>query len=145
MSEHLFVYGTLMDQVDSAMARFLKSNGTLLGEAWLAGRLYDLGQYPGAVYDAAATSRVYGHVFQLHQASEVFAVLDVYEGIDPTQTLQNEYRRALLPVDFQCRTLACWVYLYNLSPEGLPAIPSGNYLDYIQNNNAHLRFIKGGR
>ncbi len=144
-SQYIFVYGTLMDGVDSAMARLLQQGSEALGDGWIPGRLYDLGQYPGAVYDAQASTRVYGRIFRPHDATTLLECLDNYEGIDSENPAAAEYMRALTPVQGIHGTLWCWVYLYQLSIEGLPEIPGGNYLDYLKSNVAHLHFIKTGR
>lgn len=143
--EYLFVYGTLMHDINSAMSRFLTMNSSFLGEATMAGYLYDIGQYPGAVFDPQSSSCVGGHIFHLHDANKVFEVLDAYEGIDWAHPDQNEYRRELVPIDFQGDQPDCWVYLYNGAIEGLYKISHGNYHDYIKNNPVHQEFIKSGR
>ncbi|MDX1939172.1 MAG: gamma-glutamylcyclotransferase family protein [Saprospiraceae bacterium] len=144
-SAYIFVYGTLMNDLSSAMARFLRANADFIGEAWIPGILYDLGQYPGLIYNPDADSHVYGHLFQLKNPEKVFEILDHYEGINHAYPLENEYRRALIKLNFQDTILNCWVYLYNLKTEGLKEIPGGNYLEYIKHQPAHLRFIKEGR
>ena len=65
MKNTLFVYGTLLLDVQSDIANFLKKNAQFVGEGYLAGQLFDLGQYPGAVFQKDADSRIYGHVFEL--------------------------------------------------------------------------------
>ena len=49
LSLNLFVYGTLRDDPAHDMFHVLAANAELIGEATVAGRLYDLGEYPGLV------------------------------------------------------------------------------------------------
>jgi len=65
MNNKLFVYGTLMNDVQSNIARFLRDNSRFLGLGYAKGTLYDLGFYPGFVPDENEDSRVTGHVFEL--------------------------------------------------------------------------------
>lgn len=142
MDNLLFVYGTLMNNIQSTIATYLHHNSDFVGEGTFPGKLYDLGSYPGAVYDRQSDSRVHGHVFKLHDPGNMLQRLDLYEGIYPSQADKNEYRRALVSVYVNEEPIDCWVYLYNLSTIGLKEIPAGNYLDYIQYNKAHQTFIQ---
>ncbi len=131
-----------MNDIDSAIARFLKSRSSFLSEATMPGYLYDLGRYPGAVFDEQADSTVIGHVFQLADAQVVLPVLDRYEGVQPQQPEPGEYRREQVPVQMHEKQLACWTYLYNFATEGLRLIPGGNYLEYLRGNDDHQNFIR---
>ena len=142
MKNHLFVYGTLLNQVESDIAQFLKKESQFLGEGHLQGYLYDLGQYPGVVPCSECTDMVYGHVFQLKRIRYSLPILDRYEAIGESFGQYNEYRRELVPILFQNAKLDCWVYVYNLSTEGLSRIMSGNYLDVLNTNKKHQEFIK---
>jgi gamma-glutamylcyclotransferase (GGCT)/AIG2-like uncharacterized protein YtfP len=142
MNNLLFVYGTLMNNIQSVIADFLHHNSDFVGEGYFSGKLYDLGSYPGAVYDMQVHSWVYGHVFKLHDPKNMLKRLDLYEGISLLQPDKNEYRRALVPVDVKKELLDCWVYLYNFTTEGLKEIPDGHYLNYLKSNEIHQDFIK---
>lgn len=145
MVKELFVYGTLMQDTDSAMARFLQTRARSLGMALLSGRLYDLGSYPGAVYDPQADTRITGQVYSLRDPEAILPVLDDYEGVSESSAAPKEYIRALVPVNLDDSTLSCWTYLYNLDPSPLNLIPSGNYLTYYRRQQAHRQFIERGR
>lgn len=142
MTDFLFVYGTLMNNIQSTIADYLHNNSEFIGGGFFAGKLYDLGSYPGAVYDAKATSRVYGHVFRLYNAAIIFTKLDRYESIDVIKLETNEYSRIIIPVTIKNEMFNCWVYVYNFSTEGLPQIVGGNYLNYFEKNPLHQDFIK---
>jgi gamma-glutamylcyclotransferase (GGCT)/AIG2-like uncharacterized protein YtfP len=66
------------------LARRLKTQARLVGKASAAGRLYDLGRYPGAIFQADDRERIIGEVFALRNAARLLAELDAYEGVvDP--------------------------------------------------------------
>ena len=85
MTDLLFVYGTLMNNIQSNIAGYLHQNSDFVGEGSLQGRLYDLGNYPGAIYDMQADSRVYGHMFRIFDPENMLKRLDFYEGISLLQ------------------------------------------------------------
>jgi gamma-glutamylcyclotransferase (GGCT)/AIG2-like uncharacterized protein YtfP len=120
-----------MNNTASAMARYLQQNSDFVGEGTFPGRLYDLGSYPGAVYEAQAATQVFGHILRLHDPEKPFKILDLYEGITNAQADQNEYWRTVIPVNFNNQPLDCWVYLYNFATDKLPEISGGNYLHYL--------------
>lgn len=142
MNDYLFVYGTLMNNIQSTIADYLHQNSDFIGEGTFPGKLYDLGNYPGAVYDATAITRVHGHIFRLHDSAILLKRLDLYEGIYLSQPEKNEYRRELVPVNINHELLYCWAYLYNFSTDLLKEIDTGRYFDYLQTNNLHQNFIK---
>ena len=137
----LFVYGTLLGSLSNSMADYLKRESQFLGEAYLRGRLYDLGQYPGLVPDENSPYLVYGHVFELYSPETALKILDHYEDIPDGKETTNEYIRSLLNVSLENKPFDCWVYIYNHSTQGLKEIKSGNYLEYIETNPRHKQFI----
>ncbi|MCB9081415.1 MAG: gamma-glutamylcyclotransferase [Lewinellaceae bacterium] len=143
--EYLFVYGTLLQSIESSITAFLKSQGQLLGEGRTTGQLYDLGQYPGLVHTPEATTWVYGQVMTLDNPTDVWPILDTYEMMEPNGHPNNEYRREQIPVWIDDEMYSCWAYLYNRSPRGLTIIPSGHYLDFLDKNGAHWAFINANK
>lgn len=139
---YLFVYGTLMNNVESKITRFLKANSVFVGEGYASGRLYDLGHYPGLVFDSSANTKVRGHIFQLENVEEVLAVLDEYEAVGERYEQYNQYIRRQIPIPYQQQILSCWVYLYNQSTKNLKLIKSGDYLNYLSQNKDYQNFIK---
>jgi gamma-glutamylcyclotransferase (GGCT)/AIG2-like uncharacterized protein YtfP len=89
--------------------------------------LYNIGEYPGALYDPAATERIYGDVLLLNNDADVLTNLDDYEGYGHNQPQPNEFIRVTLPVDTASGTIICQVYLYNLPVTGYGQITSGRY------------------
>ena len=124
----VFFYGTLLPQHTPPAMRRVVARLRLLGEGSVRGRLYDLGDYPGAVLDDASDKRVYGAVFQLPDRSTILDELDRYEGYDAASPSLCLFVRRRYPVELSdCNILECWVYEYNGNSAGVPIIASGRY------------------
>jgi gamma-glutamylcyclotransferase (GGCT)/AIG2-like uncharacterized protein YtfP len=123
---YLFVYGTLLDS-DNAYGRHLLDNSTPWGEAKFKGKLYDVGEYPGAIYQPGGDSYVYGKIYLLNKPGIILKVLDEYEGFGDSEVQPNLFIRGLIEVETEDKTIDCWVYLYNLPVEGFRQILSGDY------------------
>ncbi len=141
MVDFLFVYGTLMQDFSSEITQVLRSKSKFVAEGWISGRLYDLGSYPGLVYEAGSDDSVRGEIYQMERPELLLPVLDYYEMMDPAQPAENEYRRSLLPIRSQGQLRQCWTYVYQQSVTGLPAITSGDYRSYFSQNPNHQDFI----
>jgi gamma-glutamylcyclotransferase (GGCT)/AIG2-like uncharacterized protein YtfP len=124
---HLFVYGTLLDE-SNPYAAFLKENSRFYQKGRFKGELYNIGNYPGAIFDQIAETFVYGSIFLLNDPSSVLKELDDYEGFGDDFAKPNEFIRELLEVETANAMLRCWVYLYNKPVDRLPVIESGRYL-----------------
>ncbi len=143
MKDRLFVYGSLMGGIQTPIAQLLRTHSNFLGEAFVSGTLYDLGRYPGLVYQKHQAPQVTGHLFEIKDIQLVFPALDEYEGVDGDNPDRNgaEYRRAIIEVKHQNVVLPSWAYLYNLPTEDLKVIKSGNYLEYLQKNRDYQHFV----
>ena len=128
MSEHLFVYGTLMSTAEHPMGARLAREAVSLGPATISGRLYDLGKWPGLRDSADPQTIVHGEVYALGDAAQSFGWLDVYEGIHPTAPPLTEYVRARRAV-WLCggRELTAWVYLYQWDVMRGRYVPEGRW------------------
>ncbi|MFT4760950.1 MAG: gamma-glutamylcyclotransferase (GGCT)/AIG2-like uncharacterized protein YtfP [Paraglaciecola sp.] len=142
MKSTLFVYGTLLLNIESDIANFLKSNAEFVGEGYLFGQLFDLGYYPGAIFRKDISSQVYGHVFELNQPSSTLPILDEYEAVGEQFGQYKEYVREKVPIEIEGEEILCWVYLYALPTDDFPLIGSGNYRDFLKNSPKHQEFIK---
>lgn len=121
------------------MSGFLESNSQFAGEAWIPGKLYDLGQYPGLCYVPEGTEVVWGEIFVMNNSNSVLGILDGYEGIFGKES--DEYRRRLLPVFKGEDVFNCWVYEWaQFIPDHL-MIPAGRYEHYYLQKESHRRFI----
>lgn len=128
MSAYLFVYGTLRREARHPMHRLLARHAEYRGEARYAGRLYDLGRYPGVV-PAPGAPAVRGELYRMRRPQALLPALDRYEGCTDTSEAPAEYRRERQPV--LCtdgRWVEAWVYLYNRPTDALRPIASGDYL-----------------
>jgi gamma-glutamylcyclotransferase (GGCT)/AIG2-like uncharacterized protein YtfP len=143
MEHRLFVYGTLMENFGSKMATILKANSNFLGVGQLPGKLFDLGRYPGAVYEEKSSFFVQGHILELLEPAYLLPILDEYEGIGTHFQQPNEYKRRIVPIAYQDQILSCYCYLYNLPTENLVWIASGNYLEHLTvHNSNHSSFTQ---
>ncbi len=120
--KHLFAYGTLQPGLASAEVAPVVSTLRLVDEGFLFGKLYDLGNYPGAVIDPASARVVYGTVYELPASAELLATLDDYEGPDYVRVEQL----VTLTAGGVCN---CWVYDYLGKPGEDRVIESGRWTD----------------
>ena len=125
----LFVYGSLLDG-NNEFGRYLMHKATQVGQAFFKGRLYDCGEYPGAVADSNIYN-IKGRVYLLKDAIADLKILDDYEGFGIDQEQPNLFIRELITITCNNHPLSCWVYFYNLSVDGLKEITSGDYADYL--------------
>jgi len=99
-----------------------------IGPAHVRGRLFDLGEYPGAILDVNAETKIEGEVFELPTDPSVLAELDAYEGYelaDPTRSLFIRVKSSAQLSDG--RDVESWIYVYNRDPGKAPLITDGNY------------------
>lgn len=101
---------------------------TFVSTCALAGVLYDLGRFPGAV---PGNDVIYGELFRL-RSPQVWAVLDRYEGYRAEDEKASLFVRRQVVLRNPHEQTA-WVYWYNGDPSGHPRVPSGNWLTYVQN------------
>jgi gamma-glutamylcyclotransferase (GGCT)/AIG2-like uncharacterized protein YtfP len=82
----------------------------VLGKASIAGTLYDLGDYPGAISKAEKGGRLAGYILRLRDG-EMLEELDVYEG--------DEYLRDEVEVEEDSgKKLRAWAWLLQKKPAG---------------------------
>jgi len=124
---YLFVYGTLLDK-QNEFGAYLNDNCTFYAAGKMPGKLYDLGEYPGATLTNEENRFVHGKIYQLSNIEKVLELLDDYEGFGPEQEQPNLFVRELIDVDTPGGKIKCWVYIYNLPVDGFDAIGSGVYL-----------------
>lgn len=129
-SDFLFVYGTLRPSMAPAAIKPIVMTLRPIGPGSVAGRLYDLGPYPAAIFDTASSTRIFGEVFAFPEAvAEAMRGIDEYEGFDPDDMCGSLYVRTR-----QCVTLTdgndleCWAYQYNRDVAHARLVAGGNYL-----------------
>jgi gamma-glutamylcyclotransferase (GGCT)/AIG2-like uncharacterized protein YtfP len=123
----LFVYGTLRQGSAHPMARYLASRARFLARASTAGRLYDLGRYPGMTV-AAQGERVWGDLFEMNDPPRILERLDAYEGCCPDASMACGFQRHLVQVvteDGQAHM--AWVYMYHAEVREEMRLANGRY------------------
>jgi len=123
---YLFVYGTLLDK-QNEFGAYLNDNCTFYADGRMPGKLFDLGEYPGAIFTREENRFVHGKIYRLNNPPKKLEVLDDYEGYGPGQAQPNLFVRELTDIEISTGKIACWVYLYNLPVEGCRLIDSGVY------------------
>lgn len=128
--ELLFVYGTLREDAAHPMAAVLRRHASLIGTASFRGRLFDLGDYPGAIHSQDASARVSGELYRIEPGHEaaLFAELDRYEDCNRDDPSAGEYVRVRAQVGPESGDpVEAWIYLYNRPTEYLRRIASGDF------------------
>lgn len=133
-SDLLFVYGTLLLH-GNEFGSYLNNNAVLYGEGRAKGRLFDLGDYPGAVFDNEQSGNIFGKIFILSEPLGALEVLDQYEGYCEGASSTNEFLRKLILVKCDGSEQQCWAYQYNLATKNAMQIESGNYFASLETKN----------
>ena len=126
----LFVYGTLLDE-RNPLGALLKNSCSGFKPGKFKGALFDLGEYPGALYRPDDDHFVYGTVFTMNDPDHTLKILDDYEGFGDGHPQPNDFIREVLEIETDEGLLSCWIYLYNGPVYGHWHIASGNYTEYI--------------
>jgi gamma-glutamylcyclotransferase (GGCT)/AIG2-like uncharacterized protein YtfP len=130
ISDHLFVYGTLMRGFDRPMAQLLARSADFIGEARCRGRLYRIKHYPGLVLSDNAGDVVFGELFRLRRPAELLREFDMYEACGEGFAEPTEYIRQMLPVAMEDGTVSeAWTYIYNWPVTSQQRIVSGRFLE----------------
>ncbi len=126
---YLFVYGTLMSGSDNPFSQLLEQKAKLIESGFFNGKLYDLGQYPTAIYDENTELAVHGEIWQLTDFESIILILDDYEGIYDDNPAYTSQKIDITAASGQ--TYCCWVYLSCVSTESAAQILSGDYKKWI--------------
>jgi gamma-glutamylcyclotransferase (GGCT)/AIG2-like uncharacterized protein YtfP len=103
------------------MHKLMRSDAEFVGAGSFKGRLYDLGNFPGAVPSDESSDRVRGEIYALSDANRILRALDRYEG----RAFRRE--RATVRTD-DGRETRSWIYLYDGPISRGRLISSGDYL-----------------
>jgi len=124
-ARHVFVYGTLRRGGSNDISRFSPAPQHV-GDGEIAGTLFDLGAYPGAVL--GGEGRIRGEVYRVTRAVE--AQLDVLEEVKPDGS--GEYIRREVMVKVAGRLIDCLVYeIHPSRTAGKPIIASGDWMSSL--------------
>ena len=122
----LFVYGTLLNH-NNEFAVYLKEHSHFFANGKVKGKLYDIGEYPGAILDDE-DEYIYGVILQIDDPEVVFSEIDDYEGYGDEQPEPNEFIRLAVDVETTSEVVHCYIYVYNLPVDGLKKIEDGRYV-----------------
>jgi gamma-glutamylcyclotransferase (GGCT)/AIG2-like uncharacterized protein YtfP len=127
MSNYLFVYGTLRRRSRHPMARRLAELAHYIGPAKIAGRLYDLGRYPGLQEPRGPHDWVQGDVYDLGEhAAQTMQEMDAYENAESPQPAFFDRQLAQVVIH-DGRELSVWVYWFRGALREEQYIRSGSY------------------
>jgi putative glutamine amidotransferase len=124
----LFVYGTLRPGHAPASVAAHVDRCTRLGDASIAGRLYDLRTYPGAIIDTG-DRRIFGQLLEFPDDAALRR-LDAYEGYRPADPDNSLFIRIECDVTLDAepsRAIRAYVYVYNGDVSGARLIECGRY------------------
>lgn len=127
-TRHVFVYGTLRRGGSNDITR-LTPAPRFVGRAQVAGRMFDLGVYPGLILgkdkgQGEEGTPVHGEVYAIGPALE--AVLDEIEEVFPQAT--GEYAKREMDVLVDGIAVQCIVYEINpVRTAGRPVIAGGDW------------------
>ncbi|ALJ04431.1 hypothetical protein APS56_04440 [Pseudalgibacter alginicilyticus] len=124
---YLFVYGTLLQSLKNPISKFLNEHSEIIGQGYIQGKLYDVGEYPAAILSDFKTDKIYGTALKIINPENVFSVLDTYEGTNETPPL---YIKKKIMVYLENKyNIQAWVYIFNYPVQHLKRIHSGDYLN----------------
>lgn len=129
----LFVYGSLRSGFHNPAYDYISKYFTLIGEAKVKGKLYDMGNYPAAV-QVFDDHFIVGELYDLKETQDfswAIEQLDDYEGVNPEEGEKALYKRELVNVLYKEQSVEAWIYWYAGDIEGQPIIPSGDVKDFI--------------
>ena len=135
ISQFLFVYGTLL-QPGNEFAEYLNQHCKFISAGKIKGRLYDIGEYPGALTDSNEEIYIYGSVFMMDDPDAILKVIDDYEGIGGLYSHPQEYVRELVDILTDNCNVSCWMYIYNLAVDNYNQICAGDYIQYLKDRPA---------
>ena len=129
MKHYLFAYGTLAGtHVPQEIATAVKRL-KYVGDGFIFGRLYDLGEYPGAVLETERQNKIFGKIFEVPRDPSLLKRLDGYEGFNPNRPARSLFIRRRTTISRPNQPpLTGWVYEYNGSINSHPAVKDGHYV-----------------
>ena len=131
MTDLVFFYGTLMSAFKPDGRSRIDAKLTPVGRGSIGATLFDLGMYPAAI--PSPEGRVSGEVHRMVDSDTVLAVLDEFEGVQPSDPDSSLYVRVETPVTLEDGTVAqAWVYFYNAPLGRAQRIDSGDYLEHLK-------------
>ncbi|MFN8250394.1 MAG: gamma-glutamylcyclotransferase family protein [Ferruginibacter sp.] len=134
---NLFVYGSLRSGFQHDAFQYMAQYFNLLGAATVRGKLFDKGDYPVAI-PVTEDAFIQGELYtakEAHEFSYIIGQLDDYEGLYVEEGETASYKREETLVDCNGQQYTAWIYWYAGPVDGLPAVASGDVLQYLQEKN----------
>ena len=123
--QYIFVYGTLKRSVANPVGLMMRPHVAYVAEAIIAGRLYDLGPFPGLVLENSGTA-VYGELYEILHPNALLSLLDAYEGCGADDPKPHDFARLEATVrDTDGIDYRSWVYVYQNQVDPSWHVPSG--------------------
>ncbi len=125
----VFVYGTL--RRGFPLHKHMHADAVrFLGRGKIFGRLYDLGNFPGALPSESPTSEIEGELYELINADQQLKELDEVEEFFPERRDESLFVRRLTNVELESgERVKAWVYLLPRKPAKARLIPTGDYTE----------------
>ena len=136
-TNQLFVYGSLLSGFHHPAYQYMAKYFQLLGTAAVKGVLYDKGDYPVAL-PSSHEKFIAGELYVLKNENEFsYAIeqLDDYEGLNVEVGETPLFKREQATIYCNGQTTHAWIYWFNGNVNGLPEVPSGDVLAYIETKN----------
>lgn len=129
--KYLFTYGSLKSDAICAVGTeeraVLREQAEFVDCGSIAGLLFDVGPYPGAILGGRRTARIRGEIWKLpRERARLMEMLDRYEGCAASSPIPNAYSRHKVRIRLECgRRVVAWMYLWNGAVEPEARILSG--------------------
>ena len=131
----LFVYGTLRRGFP-LHPRLGKKSVRYLGKGKIRGRLYDLGEFPGALPSSSPDAEIEGEVYELLDGDKQLRELDVLEEFYPNRPDDSLFVRRLTDVRLHGgQHVKAWVYFLPKRPVKARTIAGGDYAEVRRSRN----------
>jgi gamma-glutamylcyclotransferase (GGCT)/AIG2-like uncharacterized protein YtfP len=128
-TQKLFVYGTLRRGF-ALHSRLARLDARYLGKGRIAGNLYNLGEYPGAVPSRSRGKAVEGEVYELQDPEKQLKTLDRAEEFNPAVPERSLFIRQKATVRLTGgRRVRAWVYFLPRRPSKARILSSGDFAE----------------
>jgi gamma-glutamylcyclotransferase (GGCT)/AIG2-like uncharacterized protein YtfP len=130
----LFVYGSLRKGFHHPAYEYISKYFEFVSEARVRGYLYDMGNFPAAK-PSTDNAYIIGELYELKEGADLswaLEQLDDYEGVEPEEGEVPLYVREVTTVLYKNKTTDAYIYWFNASVEGQPAIPSGDIFQFVE-------------
>ncbi|MCB1178644.1 MAG: gamma-glutamylcyclotransferase [Leptospiraceae bacterium] len=133
--EYIFVYGTLRRGFKVGARSFFENFTKFLSVGYIQGKLFEVSFFPALIQSNNQNDKVSGEIYEIIKEKErFFRRIDYYEG-------SMYERKKINVISLEGDQIQCWVYLYIKPVTKLEEIPSGDYIQYANDNPRKFRDI----